>query len=142
MQVVSILLVVLYVNSFTYISFKPRTAGLFTLMTVRSSFIKMYHLAILIHIQVITIHHCFNIPMLTSPPDDPPTILQVLQGLQVLPYIVLALSHHMHNSETLVTQRGMAPASLIKRTTSASKSGTMSRLIHSPAVCRSPAKWT
>lgn len=54
-------------------------------------------------------------------PELPPTVRRLSYGFLVHPLQWLALSHHMHISGTLVTQRGMAPAARYRAAVSESE---------------------
>src|SRR6478736_2178049 len=74
-----------------------------------------------------------------SPPLEPPGVRARSQGLFVLPYSALSVSHAMRNSGTVVFPSTMAPAAFNRETRGASASATYPWRNRVPASQASPA---
>ena len=59
-----------------------------------------------------------------SPPELPPTMHAWSYALRVVPCSFVALSYHMHSSETVEETKGMRPASFMRRIDGASAVAT------------------
>lgn len=81
-----------------------------------------------------------NACLFTSPPDDPPGVRRVSNGLLVLPVTLLYVSQHWHSSGVLLTSSGIAPADLSDATAVASLDAILSLGVSRPALLLMPGQ--
>lgn len=96
----------------------------------------MFNKLILLH--NILLHYVQTEQYITSPPDDPPGVRRVSNGLLVLPVTLLYVSQHWHSSGVLLTSKGIAPADFSDATAVASLDAILSFGVSRPALLLMP----